>query len=487
LHTIDVILIFDRSRNTSRPLPSAIKGVTAMARQSAARRALYSVILAVTFLLTGCGSQSSQPQNGSTSPQSEAVNIVPAALLTSITADLQRNASRALAGWEWTGFITSFSSLLTSLKYNLSIQKVIYQSTGADGKLHMMSGLLILPKSFGSGKPSVPILMFQHGTEPYRPYSPSQFLAHLDRPTDYPEVMVAAAIASTGYAVAMADYEGMGDNSDIQPYLHGASLAQQVIDMLKTSRDIIGGTSGNNASPCSWNGQLFLMGYSEGGYVTMATTRELQLNHAGEFTVTASAPLSGPHDLSGVMRGIMLSGTSSKAPYYLPFILNGYNYAYAGKTNLFSADFALKPAYTSIPQLFDGTQASDKISEAMGMSFSPVQLIVPESILAQQFIDQLSIVTSPLVAYLSENDSYRGWVPTIPIRMYHHKSDELVPYGNSQVAFNAFSTAGAKKWVSLVEETAAISISSDPVKTVHLSAAFPELSDGWRWLDSFRK
>jgi hypothetical protein len=136
----------------------------------------------------------------------------------------------------------------------------------------------------------------------------------------------------------------------------------------------------------------------------------------------------------------------------------------------------------------------------MGMTFNPVNLIVPKSTLTQQFIDQLTLDTSPVVAFMKQNDSYRlpgqvnsVWVPTVPIRMIHHKSDDLVPYGNSQVAFNAFSTAGAKNHffmgpgVELVEETVTISISNDPVKTVHMSAAFPELSDGWKWLDSFKK
>jgi hypothetical protein len=75
--------------------------------------------------------------------------------------------------------------------------------------------------------------MYQHGTEVYRRFSPSRFLDHLGRPADYPEVMVAAAIASTGYAVALVDYEGMGDNTDIQPHVVGATLAQQVIDLLR--------------------------------------------------------------------------------------------------------------------------------------------------------------------------------------------------------------------------------------------------------------
>jgi fermentation-respiration switch protein FrsA (DUF1100 family) len=243
------------------------------------------------------------------------------------------------------------------------------------------------------------------------------------------------------------------------------------------------------------------MGYSEGGYVTMTATRELQLNHAAEFTVTASAPLSGPHDISGVMRGVLLSDSTFKAPYFLPLLLTSYNYAYGGQTTLFNPGSAMLPPYnTTIPPLFDGNSQSDTISVAMGMTFNPVHLIVPKSTLTQQFIDQLTLVASSLVAFLRENDSYRVpgqvnsvWVPTVPMRMIHHKSDDLVPYGNSQAAFNAFSTAGAKNripggpGVELVAESVLINLSSDPVKTVHFAAAFPELIDGWKWLDGFRK
>jgi hypothetical protein len=125
---------------------------------------------------------------------------------------------------------------------------------------------------------------------------------------------------------------------------------------------------------------------------------------------------------------------------------------------------------------------------------------VLKSVLTPFLIAQLGLPASPEMDFLKKNDSYRNtlnvnsaWVPTVPMRMYHHKSDDLVPYKNSQIAFDAFSTAGAKNHifrgsgVELVEELASIGISSDPVKTVHLGAAFPELSDGWKWLDGFKK
>jgi predicted esterase len=411
------------------------------------------------------------------------------ALLTSIGSSIQQPPPVALAGWEWAQFLSSFDSfgsLLTRARYSLEFQKVSYPSLGANGQPRTLSGLLILPRALLGSRPAVPILLYQHGTEPYRAYAPSRYLENLSRPADYPEVMIAAAIASSGYAVAMADYEGLGDSTAPQPYVHGASLARQVIDMLRASRDIIA----TAASPCSWNSQLFLLGYSEGGYVTLTTTRELQRNHAAEFTVTAAAPLAGPHDLSGVMRGIMLANSPYKAPYFLPFFLTGYHYAYGAQTTDFSAPFAMTTHYAAtLPPLFDGNYPSNIISAAMGMSFNPALLIAPPSILTQPFINQLADVTSPVVGFLRENDSYRGWTPTVPIRMFHHRDDDLVPYTNSRAAFTAFSSVGAKRVVSLVQETITIpaSASSDPAKSIHLSAAIPLIFNGWKWLDGYRR
>ncbi len=460
-----------------------------------ALRVFCTTLVILSFLAAGCGTKSSTDTPAVSPPiAGTVVNLNPATLLANIISGAQQTAARSLGGWDWGSFFSSFGNLLSSINYTLDFQKVTYQSIGADGQPHSMTGLLILPRRLIGSKPSVPILLYQHGTETYRPYSPSQFLSHLDRPADYPEVMVAAAIASTGYAVVMTDYEGLGDNTNTQPYVHGTSLARQVIDMLRSSRDIIAGSN----APCSWNSQLFLIGYSEGGYVTMTTTRELQLNHAAEFTVTASAPLSGPHDLSGEMRSLMLSNSTSKAPYFLPFLLSGYNYASQGA--LFNPVSSMVAPYNStIPPLFSGTSPSNTISEAMGMVYNPVNLVIPRDLMASTFISLLSNQSSLEFAFLRQNNSFLNpadlttWIPSIPIRMFHHRSDELVPYGNSQAAFNAFSSVGAKArsergpGVSLIESPVFFNLPlADPVKTVHFGAAFPELSAGWNWLNGFK-
>lgn len=468
------------------------------------KRNLCWASLLMILLNAGCGrgtGGAGTTIGGGTPPQTGGTSsISPAALLTSITAAVSNplNIARSLESWDWVSFGTSFGTLLSSITYTLDMQKITYQSIGADGLTHTMTGLLILPRAVSGSRPSVPILMYQHGTETYRPFSPSQFLVHQDRPADYPEVMVAAAIAATGYAVAMADYEGMGDNTAIQPYVNGTALARQVIDMLRASRDRIAAAT----SPCTWNSQLFLLGYSEGGYVTMTTTRELQLRNAAEFTVTAAAALSGPHDLSGTMRNLMLSNNTSKAPYFLPFLLTGYSYSYGGPNSIFNPLTSMGSPYNiNIPPLFDGTKTSDQINLTMGMMYNPVTFIVPKNVLTTTFTTLLSTDTGAGSAYsfLHLNDSFRDpanssaiWRPTVPIRMHHHLNDELVPYGNSQAAFNAFSSVGGKRHggigpgVELVQETVSISLAK-PTDTVHVGAAIPELSKGWTWLNSFRR
>jgi alpha-beta hydrolase superfamily lysophospholipase len=457
-------------------------------KRNVIHRSVVLLTLAFALLLAGCGGGS-----GSGTPiafPSQPVTIGPGVTLTtsafnsSVTTDVAAAVTASPANaTDWGKFLTYFSDIIGHGSYDIEMHRMQYLSKRADGSAVTLSGLIILPRTKAGTLAAVPILMYQHATEPYRPNAPSQFLIPGRNPLDYPEVVFAAAMASTGYAVAMPDYEGMGDNTDIQPFVHATTLAGQVEDMLRSTRDALAGKVAFFTAPCTWNGKLFLMGYSEGGFVTMATARDLQLNHAAEFTVTAAAPLSGPHDLSGTMLGVILANTTFKAPYFVPFVLTAYYSVY--RDPKLSPDYTmLVPYSTTLPPLLNGNSTGETINTAMGMSYNPVQLIVPRSVLTPQFIADLQSTTSAVAGYLRENDTYRGWAPTVPIRMLHNPNDDLVPFANSQVAFNAFSSAGAKKWVALLPSTDTVNLSSSTVPTVHVAAALPELHDAWQWIFS---
>jgi dienelactone hydrolase len=443
------------------------------------------LFLSLTLLTAGCGS-SDGPQPVLNS--SGSVIVGPGIVLRS--ADFAASISAQVADLvaqspenseDWQKFLDYFSDIMSHASYDIQLHRMRYPSTGADGSPVTLSGLIILPRQDGLPLPAVPIMMYQHATETYGLLAPSGFLSARANPLDFPEVLFAVAMAMTGYGVALPDYEGLGINTNIQPFVHAKTLAVQVVDMLRATRDGLEGSVTGLTPPCSWNGKLFLMGYSEGGFVTLAATRELQQNASAEFSVTAAAPLSGPHDLSGTMRSLILSDTPFKAPYYLPFLLSSYYRVYQDPK--LSPDYTmLAPFNATLPPLFDGSSTSEAINIAMGMSYQPVQLIVPHSILTSQFIADLQSTTSAVYGYLQENDSYRNWAPSVPIRLYHNPNDDLVPFANSQAAFDAFSSAGAKPWVSLVPSSDTVNISTSTVPTIHMAAAIPELHDSWQWI-----
>src|ERR1051326_8920384 len=106
------------------------------------------------------------------------------------------------------------------------------------------------------------------------------------------ELVVGLAFATSGYAVAMPDYLGLGDSPGLHPYHHARSEATASVDMLRAARAFCA------ANGFQLNGRLFLAGYSQGGHATMALLRELETWHMNEFTVTACAPMAGAYDRS---------------------------------------------------------------------------------------------------------------------------------------------------------------------------------------------
>jgi hypothetical protein len=101
------------------------------------------------------------------------------------------------------------------------------------------------------------------------------------------------AFATGGYAVAMPDYLGLGDDDSFHPYPYGDLNSRSGIDLVTQIR----------ANPPRFLIDLgpknFVTGYSEGGAVAMWTVKNLS-GPGAPWQVAKAAPLSGPYDLSGV-------------------------------------------------------------------------------------------------------------------------------------------------------------------------------------------
>jgi len=231
--------------------------------------------------------------------------------------------------------------------FGFEFDKVHYDSVTPNNKPTKkpgLSALLITPE--GSEGKELSIICYQHGTEILRDYAPSKFY---DNPgwleERFVEVLIAGHIAiKNNCAVLMADYQGMGDdqkkedpNYYVQPYMAAYPLARSVVDLLKHVRANLQ----SGGYKWKWNKKLYLIGYSQGGFVTMATARELRKDP--NITITKCAPMAGPYSLSDVELEVLHKPFDWG--YFLPMLIRGYYHTYDpgdpdGK--YFTKEFAFK-------------------------------------------------------------------------------------------------------------------------------------------------
>jgi hypothetical protein len=279
------------------------------------------------------------------------------------------------------------------------------------------SGLLVLPQD---PTKALPLASYQHGTIVSRDEVPSA-MQGLER-------VVGLELGTSGYVACLPDYLGLGLSPGLHPFVHAKSEATAAVDLLRAARVFCA----SNSVPL--NGQLFLIGYSEGGQATLALHKEIETYHTNEFTITASAPMAGPYDMSGVVLNDFLSGRAMPNPYYFLYVLGAYQsiYHFAGSFS----EILASPYDAILPPLLDGRHDGGDINRAIGTA-------VPNTVLKPEFLQALrDDPNHPVRLALRENDLY-NWTPQAPMHLYHCDGDADVLYQNSQVAYNSFIQRGA--------------------------------------------
>lgn len=343
--------------------------------------------------------------------------------------------------WEWICYV--LHDVLHDPRV-VEYVKIEYWTTTAAGDWIPVTGLAILPRPHGTLQ-TVPMISFQHPTEVERKDSPSMFnMTNMwDDPTF--DVPIATLYAQAGFALALPDYPGMGSNTNVHPYCT-ESLANCVVDMIRAVRDYL---QANTNIYAQWDSRLYLTGYSEGGYATVMAARDLQNLYSNEFTVSAVAGLDGPYSLSDTMRGIMLNAdTNFSSPYFLPYTVNGYDSVYAALDPIFCFTNAVKYSVPTEPDFAVKLQrmclaGTNTGAEMNNLMFKATPYVGPRSILTDTYIAGLSNTSSTLCKVLASNDAYQVWTPQMKMRLYHYPNDDLVPYGNSTNAYNAFAARKA--------------------------------------------
>ncbi len=350
-------------------------------------------------------------------------------------------------------------------RFDVDIYRISYESIGVDSDPILLSALLAIPKD--SDGP-LPLLSYQHGTVVTRSGAPSMVGSGALLIVSNQESFIGVALASRGYVAVLPDYVGLGLSTEYPTYLHAATEASAVVDALRAAR----GAAASLEVEVSQ--RLFLLGYSQGGHATMAAHRALERDEPEEFTIVASAPMSGPYDLSGVSFAASMSSQPTPTPFPVPYLLLTLNQVYdlvPNDSSLFSEDVA-----DTLPDLFDWETPGDVINEAMVPAGEPPPKVAVDSLNPDLLSALAEDSDHPMRTALRDNDVY-DWTPVAPVHLYYCTGDTTVPPQNAEIAYAAFEDRGAD--VTLIEPE--VAAGGD-----HIDCFVPSVAGAQAWFEALR-
>jgi hypothetical protein len=329
-----------------------------------------------------------------------------------------------------------------------------YASSDAQGGARRYSGRVYLPVSRLRPRAlSAPLVVYVHGTEADRDNVPQYNRGS--------EAMAGAMAAwYHGFIVAMPDLPGYGHDPSPRPhpYCHAKSLALSVLDMIRPTLDLL------EPRELRWDGRIFLLGYSSGGYGAMAAVKEWQTNarYAG-LELTAAACMGGPFNFAEATRALLSDAAPYQRPEIQAYLLRAYHDQYP-EAGVFAPAQALHPRLLEVkpdgfdqgnlPSWLEGADSGERVCQKIrtrltGAPHTPIsaQAIMNPEWLATQFLTP-EWPDTDVGRILSENDLVEGWHPRVPMLLAASPEDECVQASNTFALMKAWALRGCSSKVA---------------------------------------
>jgi uncharacterized membrane protein YciS (DUF1049 family)/pimeloyl-ACP methyl ester carboxylesterase len=351
--------------------------------------------------------------------------------------------------------VTYFPEIIPMVQYiddDVNVYKIVYKTKIYDDEIEV-SGLVCVPATPGE----YPVLSFQNGTNTLNSDAPSEY------PTDIYYQLI-EYIASMGFVVLIPDYPGFGSSVQIpHPYLIKEPTVQSIVDMFQALNE-----AGATEFPgISVKNEYYLLGYSQGGWATLALDKALELDYSAEFNLAGSACGAGPYNLYDLLTE-MTGYSTYPMPSYICYIINAYS-AYNQFTNPVS-DILNEPYATNLSSLYNGTLSLDQINAQLTTS-------IP-ALMKSEFIS--GFASSPTYSTVRQsliNNSISPWVTLKPLFFGHGTGDTHVSVTSTESMYNAMIAAGT---------SAAICQKVLYPDLDHGDAIFPFIIDGLQFLLNLR-
>jgi len=351
------------------------------------RRGICIALASAVALLAGCGSDSTTATPAaSTAPGTLALS--PPLRIASV------DAAAFTAQIEATPSGAELLAVTGTPTCGVDFYYITFWTLGALGETTESSGALMVPTGAAPACSGPrPIVLYSHGTQFEKAFN----IADITNTSNTEGALVATMFAAQGYIVVAPNYAGYDISTlGYHPFLNAKQQSGEMIDALTAARTALPTTY---ASSTTDSGKLFITGYSEGGYVAMATERALELSGK---TVTAAAPMSGPYALEGLFDAAFFGDVNLGSTLFTPLVTTSYQHAYGN-------------VYTATTDFYSPTYATG-IDTLMPTTLSPYTELYTQGLLPQS---ALFDSTTPVVPGEPEL--------TALLAVPHNQSNPLTP------------------------------------------------------------
>ena len=410
------------------------------------KKYLLSISLGL-LIFTGCGSDSNSNETTTTQAKTAVIESIPDNVMLNYVKAIDSNATVA---------------------FGYKAVKLIYPTKDAYGNDVNASGVLIIPEAndaikakFGGIYP-ISIVCDNHGTIFRDSEAPSNTEIKDSKPN------LKTAIIFTGYAgfaTVMPDYIGYGSTKgDTHPYIMTKS-AQASVDMIKAAAKYL---KDNNYT---FTNDVYITGYSEGGYVAMATAKQLQDENT-TFNIKGVTPMAGPYDVELLANIDLNTSLKMVYPAFLAYVADSYSKIY----NLDLNEMVNKPEVFEKYDLFGGDYDAIAIHYYLGLTnFSQGDYgfysHYPNELFKSSFInDFYTEANNTFRLKLKENGVF-AWKPNMPMNIINCIDDEIIPYVIAQEANATMNKLGAKNVTLTPIPSNMIAPKSDEEPFVHQRCA----------------
>ncbi len=292
--------------------------------------------------------------------------------------------------------------------------KIVYKTKNTDGTDIQASGALTIPVGLTE---KLPLLSYQHGTIFDDKNAPSYF------DIAGGEGQTASFIAALGYIVSAPDYIGYGVSNNLpHTYEQREGLATASLDMLRAAKEAIA------QEKINWNQNVYVAGYSEGGFATMALLKKMEETAASEFNLKAASCGAGAYNKTLSFKTLINTKSSGLATHNASYIWVLLTYDRIYKLNRPVSSYFVEPYAALIQTEKQNARITGNLADLLNPTLKKG---ITEN------------TDTALLTAVADNDIF-DWKPKTPLRLYHGDKDDYVPYFNSQTALDAMKKKGAE-------------------------------------------